>query len=81
MLETVEALQGPKGEGPCNWPGCSAPWDQVDHIAPRALFPELADEPNNWQGLCAAHNAMKGDGRAHYVEPAPSSPSSRAWFS
>lgn len=83
MLAAVESLQGPRGEGPCNWPGCSSAWDQVDHIVPRILGG--GDEPENLQGLCQAHNAAKGDGRPYlHGAPAPGTAAgttSRAWLS
>jgi 5-methylcytosine-specific restriction endonuclease McrA len=62
MLSTVGARQGPRGVGSCAWPGCPEPWSQVDHVLSRADYPELADDPDNWQGLCASHNASKGRG-------------------
>jgi hypothetical protein len=62
MLAVVEARQGKRGEGSCAWPGCSEPWAQVDHIESRADHPELADDPENWQGLCGYHNSAKGRG-------------------
>ena len=83
MLEAVEAMQGPKGEGPCAWAGCSSVWEQVDHILARVNGG--GDEPENLQGLCALHNQIKGDGRAHHFETRPAGPRagepSRAWFS
>ena len=60
MLAAVESVQGPKGEGRCAWTGCDQAWDQVDHVIARALGG--GDEPDNLQGLCAFHNASKGDG-------------------
>jgi 5-methylcytosine-specific restriction endonuclease McrA len=78
MIAVVEERQGPRGEGSCAWPGCSAPWEQVDHIFARAEYPELADEPDNWQGLCADHNRAKGAG-AMPARPAGGS-TSRAWL-
>jgi HNH endonuclease len=84
MLAAVEQSQGPKGEGPCAWPGCVAAWAQVDHIVPRILGG--GDEPENLQGLCQAHNAAKGDGRPHWYVPRPvaapgAGTTSRAWLS
>jgi 5-methylcytosine-specific restriction endonuclease McrA len=83
MLAAVETLQGPKGEGACNWPGCDRAWEQVDHIVPRSAGG--GDEPENLQGLCQSHNAAKGDGLPHYYvprEPAPAAGStSREWLS
>ena len=83
MLEAVESLQGPRGEGPCNWPGCPSVWQQVDHVTPRN--DGGGDEPENLQGLCAFHNGAKGDGRPHWFEPrapraARAGEPSRAWF-
>jgi 5-methylcytosine-specific restriction endonuclease McrA len=70
MLAAVESRQGPRGVGSCAWPGCSDPWEQVDHILARALGG--TDAPANLQGLCQTHNAAKGDGtqRGH-PRPAP----------
>jgi 5-methylcytosine-specific restriction endonuclease McrA len=85
MLAAVESSQGPKGEGPCAWPGCRSAWEQVDHIVPRALGG--GDEPENLQGLCQAHNAAKGDGRPYrWVGPMPApaaaaGTTSREWLS
>ena len=69
MLDAVESVQGPKGEGPCNWPGCAAVWVQVDHRIPRSAGG--TDDPENLQGLCQFHNAAKGDGVSHYFEARP----------
>jgi 5-methylcytosine-specific restriction endonuclease McrA len=86
MLAVVAARQGRKGEGLCNWPGCSALWEEVDHVVPRSIAPELTDDPENWQGLCRYHNRAKGDGSPWNVPagagPAPSEPGpSREWLS
>ena len=78
MLAVVEMAQGPRGEGPCNWPGCREVWTQVDHITPRIAGG--GDEPENLQGLCQAHNAQKGDGRAHYYRPRPPAPAAGTTF-
>jgi hypothetical protein len=77
MLAVVEARQGPRGEGRCAWAGCTAPWEQVDHVQSRSEHPELADDPDNWQGLCAYHNGGKG----YRSAPAPAAGPSRAWLS
>jgi len=77
MLAVVEERQGPRGEGPCAMAGCSARWEQVDHVQSREEHPELADEPSNWQGLCTYHNASKGS----HSPPAPQIGPSRAWLS
>jgi 5-methylcytosine-specific restriction endonuclease McrA len=69
-LAAVEGVQGPRGVGSCAWPGCLAPWEQVDHILARSLGG--TDEPGNLQGLCRFHNAAKGDGTQRgYRKPAP----------
>lgn len=60
MIAAVESTQGPRGEGRCAWPGCPEAWVQVDHVLARANGG--GDEPENLQGLCAYHNAAKGDG-------------------
>jgi hypothetical protein len=79
MIAVVEARQGPRYEGGCLWPGCSAAWEQVDHIESRADHPELVDEPDNWQGLCAYHNSAKG--RGGMPARARGGGQSRAWLS
>ena len=38
---------------------CLAPATIADHIKPRVDFPELAYDPDNGQGLCAAHHNAK----------------------
>ena len=84
MLAAVELAQGPKGEGPCAWPGCPDPWAEVDHVLARSLGG--GDEPENLQGLCTFHNRAKGPGfnvgrvPARRPEPDRAGQPSRAWL-
>ncbi len=39
---------------------CLQPATIADHIKPRSLYPELAYEPSNGQGLCTTHHNAKG---------------------
>lgn len=80
MLAGVEATQGPRGEGRCNWPGCVEAWTQVDHILARAMGG--GDESENLQGLCGYHNAAKGDGtqQPRRAPGAEAGQPSRRWF-
>ena len=77
MLAAVERVQGPRGEGPCHWPGCPSVWQQVDHITPRNRGG--TDDPENLQGLCAFHNAQKGDGSKRPTAVAGAGTTSRVW--
>lgn len=41
----------------CNWPGCSAPATETDHIVP--LEDGGADDESNYQSLCKGHHSAK----------------------
>src|SRR5690606_22232818 len=49
----------------CNWPGCSAPSEEADHIVPYAEAVRLGwtdaeiDDVSNGQGLCREHHSIK----------------------
>ena len=42
----------------CQWPGCTAPATQVDHVRAVADGGAFAD-PRNLQSICKAHHHMK----------------------
>jgi 5-methylcytosine-specific restriction endonuclease McrA len=48
-------------EPTCSVPGCERSATQVDHVIPLSKAPGLALERSNLRGICASHNASKGD--------------------
>ena len=40
----------------------------IDHINDQKHYPDQANDPNNWQGVCRSCNAAKG---AHRIQSAP----------
>jgi 5-methylcytosine-specific restriction endonuclease McrA len=52
-------------EPACCIPDCGRPSSQVDHIIPLSKAPSLGLERSNVRGICATHNASKGDRPAY----------------
>lgn len=43
----------------CEWPGCNAGADVVDHVQPISTRPDLRLTISNLQSLCRTHHAVK----------------------
>lgn len=45
--------------GVCAFPGCDMLVEEVDHIIPRSVRPDLMYDRDNLQGLCKEHHSQK----------------------
>ena len=43
----------------CQWPGCTQPMQDVDHIIPIEHRPDLRLDATNLQSLCRSHHGVK----------------------